>query len=463
MRAELVNGLNAVAYSADSTRLVTGGNDFQVRVWDSQKLTFLRTIPLSGKILDIAGIPGSDQFVIGGNNQEVELLDLTGEVNLTTDVGSLRYPLTGVAVSPNGKSVAAGNIMGGITAWDISGAKSKELWTSKNYSVAIPAEFNAPGNRHSLAFSPDGNLIYSGFSEGLIHSVNSTTGEGVQENQTLNAHVKKLAVSHNSQYLITQQDNGQTTLWDLWKGAPVYQWQGEIIEGDPFSQDDHMLTLVQDQTTVKVYDPTNGKERFTFSSDRAVKTIQFIKDGTQLVIVYNQIARLWSMVSGEELKTTRRYEGTGCATIYDLNQDSVVSVTNYYHVIANDQNRQGLCGFAPLDWTVAINEAYGLIAYGGNSKLSIVRISNISGQAQDMRGVNRKNIVRVALSPDGTLLAAAYDDYTIHLWDIATQEELGRELYGHSHPITDLTFSPDGKLLISSSSDGTIRLWGVPY
>jgi WD40 repeat protein len=169
------------------------------------------------------------------------------------------------------------------------------------------------------------------------------------------------------------------------------------------------------------------------------------------------------MVSGEELKTTRRYEGTGCATIYDLNEDSVVSITNYYHVIANDQNRRGLCGFAPLDWAVAINEDRGLIAYGGNSKLSILDIPNAGGQIRDMHGVNRKNIVRLALSPDGALLAAAYDDHTIHLWDIATQEELGRELYGHSNSITDLRFTPDGKLLISSSSDGTIRLWGVPY
>jgi len=82
-----------------------------------------------------------------------------------------------------------------------------------------------------------------------------------------------------------------------------------------------------------------------------------------------------------------------------------------------------------------------------------------------MHGVNRKNITSVALSPNGDLIAAAFDDYSIHVWDATTREELTSAkdgLYGHSDTITDIRFTPDGKLLISVSLDGTIRLWGVP-
>jgi WD40 repeat protein len=163
------------------------------------------------------------------------------------------------------------------------------------------------------------------------------------------------------------------------------------------------------------------------------------------------------------LKTTRRYEGTGCATVYNLNQEPVVSITRYDHVVADEKNSSILCNFSPLDWAVEINEEHGLIAFGGSSKLSILGLPNSGGKAQDMHSVNQKTIVKVALSPDGALLAAAFDDYTIHVWDVGTQEELGGELYGHSDVITDLRFSPDGRLLISSSRDGTIHLWGVPY
>jgi WD40 repeat protein len=78
-----------------------------------------------------------------------------------------------------------------------------------------------------------------------------------------------------------------------------------------------------------------------------------------------------------------------------------------------------------------------------------------------MSGVNGHNIVSVAIIPDGSLLAAAYDDNTIRVWDIATKDEL-MILYGHNSPVTDLRFTVDGKFLISTSLDGTIRIWGDP-
>ena len=171
------------------------------------------------------------------------------------------------------------------------------------------------------------------------------------------------------------------------------------------------------------------------------------------------------MSSGQELGTKRGYDGTGCLAIKDINEQDVVSITNYYHVLEDDQNGSGLCNFDTLDWKVTIDEAIKLIAYGGNSKLAIITLQNGDGQTQDMHGVNRKNIVSVALGPNGDLLAAAYEDNTIHIWDLRTRDELTNSygLYGHDNSITGLQFTPDGKMLISTSLDGTIRFWGVPY
>jgi len=119
-----------------------------------------------------------------------------------------------------------------------------------------------------------------------------------------------------------------------------------------------------------------------------------------------------------------------------------------------------LCNFQKLDFMKAfyIDETNGKLAYGGNSQL-FVQYS--TGQKLEMAGVNLHNVVSAAINPDSSLLAAAYDDNTIHIWEIATQQEV-MSLYGHSGLITDLRFTPDGKLLISTSLDGTIRLWGVP-
>ena len=272
VQAEAPGGLTAVAYSTDNTHIITGGNDFQLKIWDAGNLTVLKTKAFSGKVVDIASIKESSLFVIGGSDQKVALLDISGDMVLT-EVGELLYPLTSVAVSPDGKLIAAGDLNSGITVWDIADGKFKEPRKIKNDPPENSGDLNAPGSIHSVAFSPDGKLIFSGLHNGTIRSLNVGTEE-VQQNQFLNAHVKNLAVSHDSQYLVTQQDNNVLTIWDLWRGTALYQLQGEIKPGDPFAQDDSMLAVASvgpGPSTVNVYNPLNGKEIYKFNSYRICK------------------------------------------------------------------------------------------------------------------------------------------------------------------------------------------------
>ena len=67
-------------------------------------------------------------------------------------------------------------------------------------------------------------------------------------------------------------------------------------------------------------------------------------------------------------------------------------------------------------------------------------------------------VVGVAFSPDGRLLATASFDKTARLWDPATGEHL-RTLTGHDGEVLGVAFSPDGRLLATASSDNTARLW----
>ena len=66
----------------------------------------------------------------------------------------------------------------------------------------------------------------------------------------------------------------------------------------------------------------------------------------------------------------------------------------------------------------------------------------------------------VAVSPDGSLFAAAGTSGVIQLWQMANGEEYG-SCRGHDAWIWSIVFSPDGQWLASGSADQTVKIWDV--
>ena len=70
-------------------------------------------------------------------------------------------------------------------------------------------------------------------------------------------------------------------------------------------------------------------------------------------------------------------------------------------------------------------------------------------------------ILSIAVSSDGGILASGLQDGSINLWNLTTAEQISMLSGGHSGEVTSLLFQPCGKALLSVSKDGSVCLWNI--
>ena len=155
-------------------------------------------------IYDLAYYPDSSRIVSGGGDGYVRVWDFSTNRQIGRPIEGHSGLIYAVAVSPDATLLASAGNDGGI-----------RLWNAYSGSQVLPPITGYQGDIYSLHFSNDSKRLYSGGADGKINIWDVNTGVKIN---TLEGHHKAIYaidISNNGKYLASAGADNQINIWQL--------------------------------------------------------------------------------------------------------------------------------------------------------------------------------------------------------------------------------------------------------
>ena len=380
-------------------------------------------------------------------------------------------------LAPNGNRIGAGNaaaLSPGGSRLALAVGTTVSIWDLEAKRVL----FELVGHTESInaiVFSRDGTRIatVSNDTTGMIWD--ATDGRHVH---TLTGHARWVlcaAFSPDGRTLATGGYDRQIRLWDTVTGQARGSWSGHTggVCSLAFSPGGQTVASGGADREVRLWDASRGViTRVLKKHQAAVRAVAFSPDGTRLASgSEDRTVQVWNPSDGREIGPPLPLPDYVTRLAFSSRGQVLFAGTSGGHVLninpASGRAREyvgvepGKSAAMPAhqDAVIALQ-----IAIDGKSLLSVsqngvARSWPSAGTPQTARLVFRSGhpMTALALSPDGTTLATAGQDGTIHLWDAATARALV-SLPGHPGGVSALMFGA-GNRLVSAGADEQVRFW----
>ena len=363
--------------------------------------------------------------------------------------------VTGVAFSPDGKTLLSTSLDGTVRLWDVVGRQ------------AVGEPLRGHEEVWGAAFSPDGRVVASAGEDDKICLWNLDV-QGLPQ-EVLKGHtrnVEDLMFSPDGKTLASVSDDETVRIWDVASrqllGEPLKGHTGAILSV-AFSPDGKTLASAGDD--IRLWNVVSRQPLGQPIKDHTgtVSSVAFSPDGKALAYADDATVRLWDVAT--RLPIGQPIKDSGVTVAFSPDGKTLASAGSGNSIQLSSFATQQSLGEPLKGHTDSLLRL--AFSPDGSMLLSVstdgtMRLWDIASRqaVRELIVVPSTKPLGASFSPDGRTIASAGFDASVRLWDVATGLVLGEPL-GHPDAVTNVAFSPDGKTLASASGDGTIRLWDV--
>lgn len=334
----------SIGFDVSGRRMVTGGGDNRVRVWDlgNNRQQPTRSVTWGAVVNAISFHPSNGEMAISlqkhpNKKHAIEIRDVQSHRLQREFIGHSNWP-TCIAYSPDGSQLISGSLDKTVRIWDTLTGKESKVFIGHQSTIA------------GVAFLTNSPLVVSIDLMGSVIVWNSTT-KVIERSWQLNSNVVSVAFHAIQPWIAVATKEREVEIWDVFKEKPLQRiastqnsnlvtfspdgrrlaiashnnitsiWpvddlihnratsplsdlcgHSDVITSISFSSDGKRLVSLSQDESIRLFDVDLGYELFRLDSDKGTNGIvKFSADGNSIVRTLPGNFSTWSIASDVQL------------------------------------------------------------------------------------------------------------------------------------------------------------------